>query len=825
MKISLEWLSDFVDVPAVADLVAGLTAAGIEVEAVHDPAANVSGVVVGKVEAVGPHPKADKIRVTTVTDGTTSHTVVCGAPNVAVGQHVAFARIGAKLPGFEIGKRAIRGVESEGMLCGKSELGLEEKSDGIWVLPESTVLGQPLFTQVPPGATIELAVTANRPDLLSHYGVAREVAAFTGKRMKIDTKRPTEKGPAASTLARVVVDDPKACKRFVARTLTNVKVGPSPDWVRERLESVGQRPINNVVDATNYVLMEMGQPLHAYDLSTLAVESGLPTIHVRFAAKGEKLRTLDGVDRELTETDLIIADAEKPIGIAGVMGGAATEVRDTTTTVLLEGAYFEASSVRRTSKRFDLKTEAARRFERGADPGITARAVDRCAQLLAEMGASEVGKGVVEVAAKNEPAREITLRMERVGRILGFELEAEEVVKLLEPLEIRCIARTEGKLRFQPPSFRPDLTIEVDLIEEIARRHGYDNIPEHLPDAGGPFKFEAPAAAPETLTRKALLPAGLTEVVTYGFGGPARFSPFAERCGDPVRLINPIGEELSALRTTLLPGLFDVATTNLRQGVKTLKLFEIGTTFRKSDRGSGRKVTTIDAARAAEAESREAELVDQRLQVGILMHGGRFDGRWHERGEGIDFSDLAGVLDNLFESFDPRETVIRRPAAIPGYHPHAGAELMVGDRRVGVAGLVHPDTLAHFGLTGTVVAAEVSLEALASMPKRTVTYRELPKFPGTRRDLAVIAERGLPAETLRSFIAEHAGGPMGKGVVERVWLFDIYKGKPIADTHISLAFAIDYRSRERTLTDVEVNSAFDALQASVKQAFQVEIRG
>ncbi len=825
MRISLEWLSDFVEVPPVADLVVGLTAAGIEVEAVHDPASRVTGVVVGKVEAVHPHPKADKIRVTTVTDGARSYTVVCGAPNVAVGQHVAFAQVGATLPGLAISKRAIRGVESEGMLCGKSELGLEEKSDGIWVLPESAELGKPLFTQVPSGATIELAVTANRPDLLSHYGVAREVAAFSAKRVKIDTKRPTEKGAATSTLVRVVVDDNKACKRFVARALTNVKVGPSPDWLRERLEAVGQRSINNVVDATNYVLMELGQPLHAYDLATLAAESGLPTIHVRHAEKGEKLTTLDGVDRELDEADLVIADATKPIGIAGVMGGAATEVRDTTTTVVLEGAWFEPVGVRRTAKRHGLKTEAARRFERGADAGITARAVDRCAQLLAEIGAADVGKGVVEVAAKNEPAREITLRMERVGRILGLEIPAEDVVKLLEPLEIRCLARTEGVLRIQPPTFRPDLTIEVDLIEEIARRHGYDNIPEHLPDAGGPFKFEPMVTAPVEVARRTLLPIGLTEVVTYGFGGPARFAPFAERCGDPVRLINPIGEELSALRTTLLPGLFDVATTNMRQGVKSLKLFEIGTTFRKSDRGSGRKVTPIDPARSAEAESREAELVDERPEVAILMLGGRYDGRWHERGETIDFSDMAGVLDDLFEAFDPREAVVRRPASIPGYHPHAAAELMVGDRRVGVAGIVHPDTLAHFGLSGIVVAAELSLEALGSVAKRAVVYRELPKFPGTRRDLAIVADRNTPAEALRSFIAANAGGAMGRDVVERVWLFDVYTGKPIADTHISLAFAIDYRSRDRTLTDVEVNGAFEALQASVKQAFQVEIRG
>ena len=823
MRISLEWLSDFVDVPDVTTLVEGLTKAGVEVEAVHDPASAVTGVVVGLVESVEPHPKADKVRITHVSDGTAKFLVVCGAPNVAVGQKVAFAKIGAKLPAFDITQRNIRGVDSFGMLCGKSELGLEAKSDGIWVLPETVEVGQPLWSQVSSGAAIELSVTANRPDLLSHYGVAREVAAFSGKRMKIPTWRVTEKGGPSAQAVRVLVDDNKGCKRFVARTLSNVKVGPSPDWIRERLEAVGQRAINNVVDATNYVLMELGQPLHAYDLAHIAAESGLPTLRARRAAAGETLKTLDGVDRKLDADDLVIADAVKPLGIAGVMGGATSEVTEATVNVVLEAAWFEPVSVRRTAKRHGLHTEASKRFERGADPGITARAVDRCAQLLTEMGAGDVGKGAVEVAVKGEPAREINVRLQKVQRLLGIELEAEDVVKLLEPLEIRCSARNESSLRFSPPTFRPDLAIEVDIIEEIARRHGYDNFPEHVPDAGGTFRFEARPELPSDKARKVLLPSGLSEVVTYGFASPSRYSGHLARAGEVVRLLNPIGEELSALRTTLVPSLLEVAALNARQGQKNVKIFEVGSTFRAA-KGSGRVVKTVIADRQAEADAREVHLIDERPEVGLLMMGGRYDGRWHEHGEQLDFGDLAGVIDSVVESFEPAQPLQRVPAVLAGYHPHAAAELRIGETFIGWMGQLHPEVVAAAGLSGAVFAAELLLEPLASLPKRAIVHRELPKFPGTRRDLAIIAERTVSAESLRAFIADKAGGAMGKDVVEKVRLFDVYAGKPIPETHVSLAFAIDYRNRERTLTDTEVNTAFEELQAQVKQTFAVEIR-
>ncbi|HET6346271.1 MAG TPA: phenylalanine--tRNA ligase subunit beta, partial [Myxococcota bacterium] len=406
---------------------------------------------------------------------------------------VALARIGATLPGFTIERRAIRGIESEGMLCSRSELGLEEKSAGLWELPVSSGLGREVMTEAQVPVVLDLGITPNRPDLLSHLGIGREVGAFTGKRTKPFKWRLTEKGPEVGALARALVEDSPSCKRYVARVVRNLKVGPSPRWLKERLESVGQRSINNVVDVTNYVLHELGQPLHAFDLARLAVEAGCPTVRVRRAHAGEKLRTLDGVERSLTQEDLVIADANRPVALAGVMGGADSEVSEGTVSVLLESAFFEPVRVRQTARRHGLRTEASQRFERGVDFGMVVKAVDRCAQLLAEVAEGEVAKGLLESSQKGEPTREIPLRLERVGRVLGVTLPTEAVVQLLEPLEIRCTGRTEAALIFQIPSFRSDITREIDIIEEIARRHGYERIPDHLPDTSGEYRYE-PAA-------------------------------------------------------------------------------------------------------------------------------------------------------------------------------------------------------------------------------------------------------------------------------------------------------------------------------------------
>ncbi len=809
MEVSLEWLSDFVELPETSQLVERLTKVGVAVDAVRDPGAAVSGVVVAAVEKVEPHPEADRLKIATVFDGAQRYRVVCGAPNVAAGQKVPYAKLGAKLPGMSIERRSIRGVDSQGMLCGKSELGLEEKSPGLWELPAAAELGVDIFRAAELMPTLVLDVTPNRPDLLSHLGVAREIAAATGKRMKSPAWRVTEKGGEASASARVVVDDPAGCRRYCARVIKNLKIGPSPAWLQQRLEQAGMRPINNIVDATNFVLLELGQPLHAFDLGRLAVEAGIPTVHVRRAKDGEPLKLIDGKIVNLEADDLVIADASGPVALAGVMGGADSEVGEATTAILLESAYFEPTRVRRTARRLGLKTEASRRFERGADPGIAQKAADRCAQILVDIAGGEVAKGVLEVAQKAEPAREIVLRNDRVARLLGIDLPPETVVQLLEPLEIRCVARNEVSLRFAPPSFRPDLTREVDLIEEVARRYGYDKVPERLPDGGGAYYSEPRAVRLDAKAREALLPTGCTEVVTFGFGSPQSYDPALVGGGEALRLINPLGEELSALRTTLLPGLLNVLSHNQRHGRRDLRLFEIGTVF------SRRAQNPAD-------DEMDRELAAEDLRVGVVLTGARHQGRWHGQGE-VDFYDLAGVLEDLCEALDPAQPVARVPAEHAVLSPACAARLVSGQIEVGWAGQVHPRLLAKLEVTGPVFAAELSLSPLGAQPRRVV-HQPLPRFPGTRRDVAVIAPKTLPAETLRRFLVERAGGALGPAVVEEVRLFDVYQKKPIPETHVSLAFAIQYRSRERTLTDAEVGQAFEQVQAEVKEKFQVEVR-
>ena len=816
MRVSLEWLADFVEMPAQQELCERLAAAGVPVDGIDDPRKAASNIIVAEVEAVDPHPEEGvRVQVCRVFDGSRRHQVICGAPNVAAGLRVAFAPVGTVLPGgMLIGQRNIRGVDSEGMLCSRSELGLEErKSAGLWELPASFGLGRPVMEEAHAATVFTLDITPNRPDLLSHVGVAREVAASTGKRLKATKWRVTEKGPEVGALARVLVEESASCRRYVARVVRNLKVGPSPAWLQARLESIGQRCINNVVDVTNYVLHELGHPLHAFDLSRLAVEAGCPTVHVRLAAEGERLKTLDGAERVLTQEDLVIADANRAVALAGVMGGLDTEVTESTVSVLLESAYFDPARVRAASKRHGLRSEASLRFERGTDPGGVVRAVDRCAQLLAEVADGEVAKGLIEFSQKMELTREIPLRLDRVPRLLGVSFEPEQVAQLLEPLEIRCTGRTEGALIFQTPSFRPDLTREVDLIEEIARRHGYDRIPEHLPSAGGDFVYSPLASRPSDVARAALLLSGCTEVVTYGMVSPSRMADYAAREGEALRLMNPLGEELSALRTTLLAGLLATAQHNVRHGNKTVRLFEVGTTFHRVPENAVRS-----------EDERERDLPREDIRAACVLTGGRADGRWYEHQEALDFSDLRGVLETLVEAFGLEGRLTLKPAEVLGFNKYCAAELWVGDACVGSAGRVSGEFCRRWNLEGGVFAAELSLQKLVGCQPRKVEHVALPKFPGTRRDLAVVAERSLAAETLRDFLQKNAGGDLGEHVVERVWLFDVYTGKPIPPTHVSLAFGIDYRSHDRTLTDEEVGAAFQHVLQLLTHTFPVEVR-
>ncbi len=805
MKLSLEWLEDFLEVPELEALCDALTEAGVEVEEISNPSADVQGVIIAEVKSCEAHPKADKLKVCSVGDGTNSYQVICGAPNVAQGQKVAFAAPGANLNGFAIAERAIRGVNSQGMLCSMEELGLAQKSDGIWVLPGDWPLGGNIFDQVVAKPVLTLWITPNRPDLLSHRGLSREVAAAFDLHRKGSSWRLVEDGDEARNYAKITIDDGEGCPRYCGRVIRGVTVGPSPEWLAARLESVGVRSINNVVDATNYVLMEYGHPLHAFDLDFIAKESTLPEIIVRRARDGEMMTTLDDVERKLDAADLVIADSEKVLALAGVMGAANSEVSETTQDVVLECAYFEPKTVRQSGRRHGLHTEASARFERGADPQALSLAIDRCAYLIADLAGGSVCRGVVEVSTYKDNPTHISLELSRVEKVLGISLSAEQVVDLLKPIEIQCESRNDGKLVFSRPSYRQDLNIEVDIIEEIARRYGYNNIPSTLPDSSQqPLDLALPPDRLDGL-RKICFAHGLSETITYAFGKPT------EHGEDSLRLLNALGEDFSALRTSLLPDLLKTVSHNLRHGQRDIRVFEIGTTFHAREA-------------AADEDEKNRLLPQEDLRLGVCMLGGRFQGRWYEGKEEIDFSDLAGLLDNILDGLGSAESTSRVRGEHDRFNPHSVAKLLLGEEGVGFGGQLHPEFLATYDIDENVYAAEISLTKLLAAGTKEQAYRPLERLPGTQRDVALVADRSVAAEDLRRFIELNAAGGIDGDVVEDVSIFDVFAGKNLGENKVSIGFSIYYRGRGRTLRDEEVGGAFEDLLKKLEANFPVEVR-
>ena len=836
MRLDVSWLEEFVDRPDTDALAAQLAAAGIEVEAIEDARTRCTGVVVARVVSVAPHPQAERLRVCVVDDGTATHQVVCGAPRVEAQMRVAYAPVGARLGEMELSARNLRGVQSAGMLCSREELGMCPDGDGLLLLADDAPIGADLALHLKLPTVFELGITPNRGDLLGHLGLAREVAAAGHRRLRPAKWRLIEKGPEVSTLARALVDEPQGCRRFVGRVLQNVSVGPSPLWLRERLAAMGQRSVNNVVDVTNYVMFELNQPLHAYDLSRLAPHQGLPTLRVRRAEAGETLTTLDGTERKLDPADLVVADGARPVALAGVMGGRDSEVVPETTQLLLEGACFDASWVRRSARRHGLRTEASYRFERGSDVAAVARAVDRCAQLLGEVAGASAAKGALDVQVRSDGPLELTLRCERVARLLGLKLAPEQLVALLEPLEIRCVRRTESALVFVVPTFRSDITREVDLVEEVARRFGYSELPERLPQPASGDAFAAPAERTGERARRALLAAGLSECVTFAFAAEAEQVPFAPDGVLPVRLRNPLGEQHSVLRTTLMAALVRVLQHNQRHGQKGGAYFELGQVFsRAADDDAGRDPQAPRLAPPAPGDdlrvwmaSCDAVLPREATQVAVLLAGPRHAGRWYEGGDNYAMADLKGVLEALLEAYDVEGEVDFAPCARPALNPYASATVRLdtgdGPREVGVLGQLEPGLQAQLGLSGDIFVAELQVAPFEVAVPRARAAVSLPKYPGTRRDVALVAPPGVSAEAVRRFLAEHAGGRLGTTVVNEVRLFDVYRGAPLAEGEVSLAFAITYQDRARTLTDAEVNEAFHAALTAATDALGVTVR-
>ena len=795
MKISVKWLKDYVALPAdVEELARKLTAVGLEIEGMERPGEALRGVVVARIAESVQHPNADKLSVTQIDlGGPDKLQVVCGAKNFKVGDKVPLATLGTKLPnGVEIKQAPLRGVDSFGMLCSAKELGLSEESSGLLILPEELKPGTPIAEALGlDDVVLEVNVTPNRPDALSHLGVAREVAVATGAPLRPPEPKLSESGAPASEKVKVRIEDATRCPRYAARVIENVKIGPSPQWLQDRLKACGVRPISNVVDVTNFVLLEYGQPLHAFDLDKVAGQE----IIVRTARPGEKMTTLDGKERTLSPEDLLICDRDRAQALAGVMGGADSEVSAGTTRVMLESAYFQPSTVRRSSKRHGLHTEGSHRFERGADLDATVPAVDRAAALIAELAGGVVAPGRVDVHPQPQPPRRVTLRYGRVEKVLGVAIPESECRRILGALGFRLVEEGSGQSTFEVPRARVDVEREEDLMEELARVHGYDNIPAKLPRGLAELAPEPATADAERRARQALSGVGLSEVVNYSFVTPRTLEILGGK-EQPVALLNPLSVEQSVMRTSLLPGLLENLSRSVRHQVDSVSVYEMGRAYlRDPEGGRGQHPATREVHRVA----------------GLVwgLRGGR---TWTQKEARADFYDAKGALESLLHALQV-DGVRFVPAEAPAYHPRACARVELADgTALGFVGELHPRVTKALELPRDVFVFELDTAPLYAAARLVPASKGLPRFPAVLRDLAVVVPLALPNDEVRRVILE-VGGPL----VEDALVFDVYTGKPIPEGSKNLAYAIRYRSPERTLTDAEVGAAHQRIISEVNQ--------
>ena len=800
MRVPLRWLAEFVDAPAAEVIAAALTQGGLEVESIERIGPDLSGVRVGLVLERAQHPNADRLSVCRVDLGAGEPAeIVCGAPNVAAGQKVAVVSPGAKLPdGKKLEKAKIRGVVSQGMICSAKELGLSGESEGILVLDADARIGASLDEVIATGDTVlEVALTPNRGDCASVLGIAREVRAHFGGELRLPPIAPEEEGEPTAASVRVEIEDPEGCPRYCARLVRGVSVGPSPAWLAAKLEAAGMRAINVVVDVTNFVLLEFGQPLHAFDAATL--RGG--RIHVRRARADEKIATLDGATRALHAEDLVIADAERAIAIAGVMGGAETEVGARTSDVLLESAHFEAVRVRRTARRLGLNSEASYRFEREIDRDGLRRAIDRAARLLSELAGGSVAPGVVEAVGRAPSAvTEIELDPARVERLRGMQFECGVIAATLARLDVACADAGTGPLRCRIPSHRNDLRREVDLIEEIARIHGYDNLPTTLPvERLSPISVSRVQSVVER-ARDALMAAGFSECMTLPFASASDLDRIGLPESDPrrqaVRLRNPLTDEESQLRTTLVPSLLSVVRLNRSRQVDSVRAFEVGRIF---------------SPRAGDELPTETRTV-----AAVRMRGER--GLWDASARPPLFFEVKGAVEAVLDRLGVTATFEADPGE-PFLHPGASAAIAIGGQRVGVIGELHPETAARFEIDAPCALFVLDLDAISALPVAPVRYREVSRQPSVRRDLAVL----LPQKEAAQAVLDAIRGTAGPQLI-RAEIFDRYEGSGVPEGRVSVAFRLVFQRPDRTLLDTEVARATDRVVRMLADRFGGELR-
>ena len=798
MRIPYRWLREFVDTELPPrDVAERLTMAGIETALVAEGASELSGLVVAEVLDVAPHPAGGALRICEVSTGGERYRVVCGAPNVRAGARAAFAPPGAALPaGRRVAAATIRGTASEGMLCSEAELGIGEDAGGILLLGPDAPVGGDLVNHLGlDDAILEVEVTPNRPDCLSILGIAREVAALTGGRLRPPDCSVRESPSVTTAGWRITIEDPQLCPRYAARLIAGVTVGPSPSWLAQRLRAVGLRPINNVVDVTNYVLWELGHPLHAFDGDLLTDRH----VVIRRARAGEAVVTLDGQSRSLGDAMLVIADAARAVAVAGVMGGANSEVRGSTRTVLLESAYFAPASIRRTAKALGLSTEASYRFERGADIEGLRDALDRAARLIAELGAGQVASGVLDAYPVPRRPLAVPLRLDRIQRVVGVCPPRPVVASILRGLGFPGTER-EGGFEVVVPAFRRDVAIEDDLVEEVARVWGYDKIPSTLPSGTLALTRRPRHMIAQDTVRRVLTAAGCQEAVSLSLIDPAHLRHLELLPDDPrvVALQNPLAADRSVLRPTLLFGLLEALATNVRRQMPDVRLFEIGRVF--EGRGAG-------------------TLPREETRVGLVLTGLRAPRTWYSTRARVDAFDAKGAVEGIVEALG-RGEVGTEPAAVSYLEHGRAVSISVQGTPVGTVGELHPDVQKAFDLAAPVFVAELSLDAIEALPSRAIQYRPLARYPGIQRDLAIVVSADVPSADVSRAI-EAVRPPW----LRRVALFDVYEGAQVGPGRKSLAYGLLYQADDRTLTDADVNRAHAEVVEQLRTALGAEVRG
>ena len=811
MQVSIKWLKDYIDFTETPEQLADkLTMAGIPVENVVDPGEGLEKVVTGRIEKLEPHQNSDHLQICTMNVGLAENIIiVTGAQNVAEGQVVPVAMVGAHLPnGMKISKGKLRGVASNGMLCSAQELKLdleklpEEQKTGIFILPSDTPVGIPAKDVLGLNdVVLEFELTANRADCFSVFGLVREIAAITGNKPHFpEIKVNEDDNTKLNDIFSVEIADPDLCSRFSTRMLKNVKIGPSPEWMQQRLEGAGIRSINNVVDVTNFVMIELGHPMHAYDYDKITGKK----LIARRAIEGEELHTLDDTSRKAKGEMLVIADSEKAAGLAGIMGGFETEITDTTTTVVLESADFYGPCIRRTARACGLSSEASGRFERGVDSETTIKALDRAAQLLQEMGACTVCEGIVDVYPNPKQANYVTFTPEQINNHLGTNIAKDVMLNIITSVGFDVTKDENDEITVKVPSWRNDVTCMADISEEIARLHGFDKIKSTLPNG---VSMQGTQSAKQTFIDKvktSLSSQGLYETISFALTNEETFNKLNIPQDSPLRkavpIMNPLSDEYPLVRTTLLSSIFDNLARNLARKNDDVALFEVGSVFFP-------KALPV------------TELPDEVVKIAGAITGRRNAQGWNQTNDMVDFYDAKGIIEELLANLRVTRYTVEAGTHY-AMHPGKTALFKKGRDVIVTVGEVHPAVLSAYGITKPVYIFELDATTVMKYMAKDLKYKALPKYPATSRDLAMLVDVDVNAADIEKAMTKAAGQNL-----TQITLFDVYAGKQVEEGKKSLAFSLTFQSNDKTLTDAEIDPAIEKIVAKLQKDFNANLRG